>query len=117
MSCAIAKLCGTTLYRLILVGGGHRDLAVEREAVVPQVTGAGGVRPPGAKVYLSTLNPGEAVNHKMLAGRHAWLQVLRGSVSVNGTLLETSDGLAVSDERSLTIVGERPAEVMLFDLA
>ena len=70
-----------------------------------------------AKVYLSTLNPGEAVNHKMLAGRHAWLQVLRGSVSVNGTLLETSDGLAVSDERSLTIVGERPAEVMLFDLA
>jgi redox-sensitive bicupin YhaK (pirin superfamily) len=70
-----------------------------------------------AKVYLSTLNPGESVKHTMLAGRHAWLQVLRGSVSVNGTLLETSDGLAVSDERSLTIVGERSAEAMLFDLA
>jgi quercetin 2,3-dioxygenase len=70
-----------------------------------------------AKVYLSTLNPGDSVNHTMLAGRHAWLQVLRGAVRVDGELLDTSDGLAVSDERSLAIVGERPAEVMLFDLA
>ena len=70
-----------------------------------------------ARVYLSTLNTGKSVTHRILPGRHAWLQVLRGSISVNGTLLETSDGLAVSDERSLTIVGERPAEVMLFDLA
>jgi redox-sensitive bicupin YhaK (pirin superfamily) len=43
--------------------------------------------------------------------------VLRGAVSVNGLPLATSDGLAVSDEQSLTIVGEQPAEVMLFDLA
>jgi redox-sensitive bicupin YhaK (pirin superfamily) len=70
-----------------------------------------------AKVYLATLNPGGSISHRMPAGRHAWLQVLRGSVSANGTLLDTSDGLAVSDERSLTVVGERPAEVMLFDLA
>ena len=69
-----------------------------------------------AKVYLTMLNPGESLNHDMLAGRHAWLQVLRGSVRVNGTLLETGDGLAASEEHSLTIVGERPAEVMLFDL-
>lgn len=70
-----------------------------------------------AKVYLSLLNPGKSVNHELLPGRHAWLQVLRGSVRVHGTLLETSDGLAVSDEPSLTVIGERPAEVMLFDLA
>ena len=70
-----------------------------------------------AKVYLSTLHPGESVNHKLPPGRHAWLQILRGAVSVNGTPLETSDGLAVSEERSLTIAGERLAEVMLFDLA
>src|SRR5690606_22849602 len=70
-----------------------------------------------AMVYLSSLKPGESVNHDLAAGRHAWLQILRGAVSVSGTLLETSDGLAVSNERSLTITGERPAEVMLFDLA
>jgi redox-sensitive bicupin YhaK (pirin superfamily) len=69
-----------------------------------------------AKVYLSMLNPGDSVSHSMMPGRHAWLQILRGSVNVNGTALGTSDGLAVSDERSLTIVGERTAEMMLFDL-
>ena len=70
-----------------------------------------------ARVYLATLLPGEPVGHQLLAGRHAWLQVLRGRVDVNGTALETSDGLAVSDERGLTVTGEGPAEIMLFDLA
>ncbi len=70
-----------------------------------------------ARVYLSTLHPGESVSHEVQGGRHAWLQVLRGRVSVNGTVLETSDGLAASDEPSLAVVGQRPAEVMLFDLA
>jgi hypothetical protein len=31
--------------------------------------------------------------------------------------LETSDGLSVSDESGLAIVGEQAAEIMLFDLA
>jgi redox-sensitive bicupin YhaK (pirin superfamily) len=70
-----------------------------------------------ARVYLSTLHPGESVSHALQAGRHAWLQVLRGRVRVNGTLPEAGDGLAVSDERGLTVVGEQPGEVMLFDLA
>lgn len=70
-----------------------------------------------AKIYLSLLETGESVLYNLPARRHAWLQVLRGAVSVNGITLETSDGLAVSDEPSLTIIGEQPAEVMLFDLA
>jgi redox-sensitive bicupin YhaK (pirin superfamily) len=70
-----------------------------------------------AKVYLATLNAGKALNHTMLPGRHAWLQVLRGSIKVNGKLLETSDGLAISDEQNLNINGERSAEIMMFDLA
>jgi redox-sensitive bicupin YhaK (pirin superfamily) len=69
-----------------------------------------------ARVYLSTLHPGESVRHEIRPGRHAWLQVLRGRVDVNGHLLQTSDGLAVSDEPGLTVVAEEPAEVMLFDL-
>jgi quercetin 2,3-dioxygenase len=69
-----------------------------------------------ARVYLATLNAGESVSRE-LPGRYAWLQVLRGRVNVNGTVLETSDGLAVSAEPRLTIVGAQPAEIMLFDLA
>lgn len=70
-----------------------------------------------ARVYLSLLNPGQSVRHALPTGRHAWVQVLRGAVRINGTSLETSDAVAVSGEPGVTVVGERPAEVMLFDLA
>jgi redox-sensitive bicupin YhaK (pirin superfamily) len=70
-----------------------------------------------ARVYLATVQPESTVEHPITAGRHAWLQVLRGSVTVNGATLETSDGVAVSNETKLTFTGVKPAEVMLFDLA
>jgi hypothetical protein len=70
-----------------------------------------------AGVYLSTLERGTSVSHEILPGRHAWLQVLRGQVTAGGTTLETSDGLAVSDEGGLTIAADQAAEIMLFDLA
>jgi redox-sensitive bicupin YhaK (pirin superfamily) len=70
-----------------------------------------------AKIYLATLHAGASIGHELAPGRHAWLQVLRGKVNVNGTLLETSDGLAASDESRLTIVDEQKAELMLFDMA
>lgn len=70
-----------------------------------------------ARVYLTTLNDGARVSLDLATGRHAWLQVLRGQVNVNGTQLETSDGLSASGERRLTMIGNQPAEIMLFDLA
>jgi redox-sensitive bicupin YhaK (pirin superfamily) len=69
-----------------------------------------------ARVFLSSLDDGKSVSHPLAAGRHAWLQVLRGRVSLNGQELQTSDGAAVSDEGLLTIHAAGPAEVMLFDL-
>ncbi len=70
-----------------------------------------------ARIYLSTLDPNQSVSHNLAPGRHAWLQVLRGRVTASGNSLDTSDGLAVSDETRLEIVtAAEPAEVMLFDL-
>ncbi|MBA3484752.1 MAG: pirin family protein, partial [Pirellulales bacterium] len=69
-----------------------------------------------ARIFLSSLDDGQTVSHPLVTGRHAWLQVLRGSVSLNGQELQTSDGAAVSDEGLLTIQADGPAEVMLFDL-
>ena len=70
-----------------------------------------------ARIYLASLHAGAAVNHELAPGRHAWLQVLRGKINVNGTPLETSDGLSASNERRLAVVGDQPAEIMLFDMA
>lgn len=68
------------------------------------------------RIYISSLDTGKQLRHTLAIGRYAWLQVLRGSVSLNGQVLETSDGAAVSDERELTIEAHVDAEVMLFDL-
>lgn len=69
-----------------------------------------------ASIYLATLDEGRSVTHTLAPGRHAWVQVLRGSVRLNGESLATSDGAAVSDEEQLTVEAATPAEVMLFDL-
>jgi redox-sensitive bicupin YhaK (pirin superfamily) len=45
------------------------------------------------------------------------VHVARGAVDLNGQRLEDGDGAAVSQEAQLTLVGQRPAEVLVFDLA
>jgi redox-sensitive bicupin YhaK (pirin superfamily) len=71
-----------------------------------------------ALLYSSLLAPGEEVAHRMATGRHAWLQIARGSVAVNGHAdLAAGDGLAASAEDSLTIRARSDAELLLFDLA
>jgi redox-sensitive bicupin YhaK (pirin superfamily) len=69
-----------------------------------------------ARLYATALGRGETVTHAIPAGRHAWLQVARGRVLVNGQALEAGDG-ASSDEGTLTIEGADGAEVLVFDLA
>jgi hypothetical protein len=70
-----------------------------------------------AAVYATLLEAGQHVEHALARGRHAWLQVARGRLTLNGTPLEAGDGAAVSDEALLTLRSEKPAEALLFDLA
>jgi len=69
------------------------------------------------KLYASLLGAGEEVTHPLAAGRAAWVQVARGSVTLNGQQLAQGDGAAVSDEATLKLAGVKNAEVLLFDLA
>jgi len=70
-----------------------------------------------ARIYLAKLADGGQVSHALMPGRHAWLQVLRGGLLVNGFELRTSDGAAFSGESQVSIVGTSQSELMLFDLA
>ena len=70
-----------------------------------------------ATISLANLEAGQAVSTALAPGRSAWVQALRGAVTVNGTPLAEGDGAAVSGETELTIAGTGPAEVMVFDLA
>jgi redox-sensitive bicupin YhaK (pirin superfamily) len=68
-------------------------------------------------VYNALLKGGEAVEHRLEPGRHAWLQVVKGSVELNGNKLGAGDGAAVSEESTLTIRAGDDSEVILFNLA
>lgn len=69
-----------------------------------------------ARIFLARLDAGVTVQHELQPERHAWLQVLSGSVHLNDQQLGTSDGAAVSEEDGLTIEASESAEIMLFDL-
>jgi redox-sensitive bicupin YhaK (pirin superfamily) len=68
-------------------------------------------------LYAGALPFGEKVTHALKPGRHAWVQVARGAVTLNGQSLRAGDGAAVSDEPRLEIAATKDAEVLLFDLA
>lgn len=70
-----------------------------------------------ANLYATLVEPGQEIVHELAPGRHAWLQVARGAVKLNGQQLNQSDGAAVSEEQSLRIVGDEMSEILLFDLA
>lgn len=70
-----------------------------------------------ASVYASVLSRDDEVVQTLAPERHAWLQVARGEIKLNGALLNQGDGAAVSSEEHFTLRGLQDSEVLLFDLA
>jgi quercetin 2,3-dioxygenase len=69
---------------------------------------------------MALVGPGATRQMPLGPERHAWAQVARGSVSVNGSPLAEGDGAALSDEAGIEVSGldkTGDAEVLLFDLA
>jgi len=70
-----------------------------------------------ASLFAINLDAGSNVSHEFAAGRHGWVQVIRGEMAVNDITLSAGDGAAISDERSIKITAVQDAELLLFDLA
>jgi redox-sensitive bicupin YhaK (pirin superfamily) len=72
-----------------------------------------------AEVFTAELAKGDALTYTLSPQRHAWLHVIGGEVTLNGTVLRTGDAAAVSNEERLALSGNQaePSEVLLFDLA
>lgn len=69
------------------------------------------------EVYRVRLRAGGSVEYPIASGRHAWLQIISGTVALNGTELSDADGAAVSDESMLRFEAGGDVEALLFDLA
>jgi quercetin 2,3-dioxygenase len=70
-----------------------------------------------ARVYASLLDTGKTIVEASDVNRHAWLQVARGTVTLNETQLNQGDGAGISNEKEIRIAANEPAEILLFDLA
>jgi redox-sensitive bicupin YhaK (pirin superfamily) len=69
-----------------------------------------------ARVYAGRLGPGASAELPLATGRHAWVQVARGAVELDGVRLETGDGAALSEEAAVRLTAAEAAEVLVFDL-
>jgi len=69
-----------------------------------------------ADLWLAKLEPQQAVEHTPGAGRHAWLHVTEGEITLNGRTLAGGDAAAVDDQSTLNLVAVKPSQVLLFDL-
>lgn len=67
-------------------------------------------------LWLARLGAGATVTHTLKPGRHAWLQVAEGSLTLNGQSLRAGDGVALSEETGLTLAAQEKAQALLFDL-
>lgn len=68
-----------------------------------------------ADVWIGKLKSGETRDFSLQPGRHSWIQVAKGSLTVNGILLEQGDGVAISEESTLKLES-KDSDFILFDL-
>lgn len=69
-------------------------------------------------LYATLLRTGETATHALKPGRRGWVQVARGTVSLNGRQLYPGDGAALADEPEIVVEGTSDdVEALLFDMA
>jgi redox-sensitive bicupin YhaK (pirin superfamily) len=69
-----------------------------------------------ARLFAGIFAAGEKAELPIATGRHAWVQVVRGKVRVNGKDLGEGDGAAISSEPAVKIEGIDGGEALVFDL-
>jgi hypothetical protein len=69
-----------------------------------------------ADLFLGKLEQGDTLAHPLAAGRHGWLQVVKGALEVNGKSVTAGDAVALSDVPAVTIAAREASDFLLFDL-
>ena len=69
-----------------------------------------------ADLYIAKLKTKERLHFGLKAERGAWVQVVRGSISLGEEILNAGDAAALTEETRLEMVSRSDAEILLFDL-
>src|SRR5262245_40331483 len=89
-------------YFALLASGGGRDESLEVGEDM--------------NLWMAYIDTGEVRVLPLRSGRRAWIYMVRGSISVNGSRLAECDGASASDEETLTLIGQHRAEILLLDM-
>jgi len=68
------------------------------------------------KLWATIIEESNERTYDLDINRHAWVQITRGEVELNGKALFESDGAAISAETSLHFKANKESEILLFDL-
>ncbi|MGN6671488.1 MAG: pirin family protein, partial [Candidatus Nucleicultricaceae bacterium] len=66
-------------------------------------------------IYLGCFDGQESTQHPIRDQRRSWLYVVKGSIFLNGFILETGDSAEIDKEQMIILNQGRESEVMLFD--
>jgi redox-sensitive bicupin YhaK (pirin superfamily) len=69
-----------------------------------------------ARIYAGLFDGSERASHALAPGRKAYLHLVRGSLTANGTPLEAGDALKLAGVADIVLEKGASAEVLLFDL-
>jgi len=70
-----------------------------------------------ADIYRLRLQSGAVTSHEVHADRGVWIQLIKGSLNINGESLNPGDALFTEEAGSLSLSASADAEGLLFDLA
>lgn len=69
-----------------------------------------------ATFYVSSLKPGNGVEHSLEKGRRAFVYVIDGEIELNGETFEAGDQARITETGKIEIRGLKPSEIILIDL-
>jgi quercetin 2,3-dioxygenase len=70
-----------------------------------------------AEIWVAKLDQENEAIHTLRPGRKAWLQVVKGAISIGKESLKAGDAAALTDMTQIQVHSLVPSEVLLFDLA
>ncbi len=70
-----------------------------------------------AFLYSAILDRGGHIVHPLSEGRGAWLHIVDGEVTLGEVVLDTGDGVGVTNERVVSMTARVETEILLVDLA
>ena len=69
-------------------------------------------------LYAAVLKEGDRLKYAVNSNRSLWLQVARGSGTINGKTVNSGDGIAITQEPKIALIAtSNDTEILLFDLA